>query len=250
MADQPLLAGMRTLVVGASSGIGHAFAIAASAHGAHVTVAARRMDLLTELAAQLGGSAVELDVSDPHAIQAVVSETARQLGGIDAIVFTSAVVPFVRVEHITVATWTQTFAVNTIGPALVMAAALPYLSDEAVILIASSHDVGRPRAGVAAHSASKAALDEILRSWRCEHPDLPVIRVGIGPTVDTEILRGADRDLLAELYEEWDRSGQVPAEMSTAADVANTMVSLIAAARTSPTVVAESVRLATRVTKK
>ena len=60
---------------------------------------------------------------DPHAVQAVVRETAAQLGGIDANVFTSAVVPFARVEDITVATWTQSFAVNTIGPALVMAAA-------------------------------------------------------------------------------------------------------------------------------
>ncbi len=60
--------------------------------------------------------------------------------------------------------------------------------DSGVVLITSSHDVGRPRAGVAAYNASKAALNEILRSWRSEHPDLAIVQVGIGPTEDTEIL--------------------------------------------------------------
>jgi NAD(P)-dependent dehydrogenase (short-subunit alcohol dehydrogenase family) len=240
---------VRTLIVGASSGIGQAFAIAAHSHGARVAVAARRIDLLNLLAAQLDGSAHELNVASPKAIQAVVRAAAAALGGIDAVVFTSAVVPLARVEHIEPTTWTEAFAVNAIGPALVMRAALPYLSDDAVILIASSHEVGRPRAGVAAYSASKAALDEILRSWRCEHPQLPVIRVSIGPTDATEILRGADRELLAELYGGWAQNGQIPPEMSSAADVANTLVALIAAARTNPTVVTESVHLAPRPTK-
>jgi NAD(P)-dependent dehydrogenase (short-subunit alcohol dehydrogenase family) len=154
------------------------------------------------------------------------------------------------VEHIEPTTWAEAFAVNAVGPALVMSAALPYLSDQAVILIASSHEVGRPRAGVAAYSASKAALDEILHSWRSEHPYLHVIRVSIGPTDDTEILRGADRDLLAELYGGWAQNGQIPSEMSSAADVANSLVSLIADARNNSTVVTESVHFAPRATKK
>ena len=66
--------------------------------------------------------------------------------------------------------------------ASLLRASLPFLSEHGVALIASSHDVGRPRAGVAAYGASKAALDEILHSWRSEHPELSLIRVGIGPT--------------------------------------------------------------------
>jgi hypothetical protein len=34
---------------------------------------------------------------------------------------------------------------------------------------------------VAAYGASKAALDEILHSWRSGHPELSILRVGIGP---------------------------------------------------------------------
>ena len=147
-------------------------------------------------------------MSDPRAIERVVGDVAVSFGGLDAIVFTSAAVPFALIEDTDVTTWMHAYAVNAVAASHLLRVALPHLADNAVALIASSHDVGRPRAGVAAYHASKAALDEILRSWRAEHPELPVIRVSIGPTEDTEILRGADRDLLADLYRIWAREGQ------------------------------------------
>lgn len=237
------------LVVGASSGIGHALARAAHARGADVALAARRVELLSDLAGQLGGSAHALDVSDPPAIERVVGDVATRFGQFDAVVFTSAVVPFALIEETDVTTWLHAYAVNAVGASHVLRAALPYLADDAVVLVASSHDVGRPRAGVAAYHASKAALDEILRSWRAEHPELAVIRVSVGPTEGTEILRGADRDLLADLYRAWAQEGQIPAEMSAVNDVANAMLSLIAMSRANPTVVSDIVHLAPRMTK-
>ncbi|TPG32749.1 SDR family oxidoreductase [Mycolicibacterium hodleri] len=241
--------GLRLLVVGASSGIGHAVAVAAGARGAKVAVAARRIDLLTKLADDIGGSAFELDVEDTGAIKRVLDAAADTLGGLDAVVFTSTVVPFAHIEDTDVATWVHAFSVNTLGANNVLRAALPHLSENGVVLVASSNDVGRPRAGVAAYDASKAALDEILRSWRSEHPELSIIRVGMGPTKDTEILRGADRDLLAQLFESWTEHGQLPAQMSALRDVANTLVSLITATHANPTVVPEVVQLAPRIKK-
>jgi NAD(P)-dependent dehydrogenase (short-subunit alcohol dehydrogenase family) len=243
------IAGIRMLVIGASSGIGQAIAIAAQSRGAKVALAARRVDVLCELAERLDGSAHELDVSDPHAIERVVNEVASTFGGLDAVVFTSAAVPFALVEETDVTTWLHAYAVNAVGASHVLRTALPHLSDNAVVLVASSHDVGRPRPGVAAYHASKAALDEILRSWRTEHPELPVIRVSVGPTEGTEILRGADRDLLAELYRSWAEEGQIPTKMSAVQDVANAMLSFIAVARANPTVVSDIVHLAPRTSK-
>ena len=164
-------------------------------------------------------------------------------------VFTSAVVPFALVEETDVETWLHAYAVNAVGATHVLRAALPHLTDDAVVVVASSHDVGRPRAGVAAYHASKAALDEILRSWRAEHPDLALIRVSVGPTDGTEILRGADRDLLAELYRSWAHECQIPAKMSAVVDVANAMLSLIAISRANPSVVTDIVHLAPRIIK-
>lgn len=234
------------LIIGASSGIGQALALAAQSRGAKVALAARRVELLSKLAAQLDGSAHELDVSDPSAVERVVDEVAAQFGEIDAVVFTSAAVPFALIEETDVTTWLHTYAVNAVGASHVLRAALPYLAQDAVVLVASSHDVGRPRSGVAAYHASKAALDEILRSWRAEHPELAVIRVSIGPTEGTEILRGADKDLLTDLYRAWGQEGQIPTQMSAVDDVANALLSFIAVARANPTVVSDIVHLAPR----
>ncbi len=241
------VAGLRLLVVGASSGIGHAVATSAAERGAKVAVAARRMDLLTELAKTVGGSAFELDVEDTGAIKSVVDAASEALGGLDAVVFTSTVVPFAHIEDTDLTTWMHAFNVNAVGANNVLRAALPHLSENGVVLVASSNDVGRPRAGVAAYGASKAALDEILHSWRGEHPELSIVRVGIGPTQDTEILRGADRDLLAQLFKSWVEHGQLPAQMSTLRDVANTLVSLVITAHDNPSVVPEIVQLAPRI---
>ncbi|CAN7543041.1 SDR family oxidoreductase [Mycolicibacterium frederiksbergense] len=241
------IAGLRVLIVGASSGIGHAVAIRAAERGAKVAVAARRTDLLEALAEQTGGTAFELDVEDPAAIARVVAAAAETLGGFDAVVFTSTVAPMAHIEDTDIATWIHAFNVNTLGANSVLRAVRPHLSDTGVVLITSSHDVGRPRAGVAAYNASKAALNEILHSWRSEHPELAIVRVGIGPTEDTEILRGADRELLALLFKSWTKHGQLPEQMSALNDVANTLVSLVGTAYLNPSVVPEVVQLAPRV---
>jgi NAD(P)-dependent dehydrogenase (short-subunit alcohol dehydrogenase family) len=248
MSAQPADAtGLRMLVVGASSGIGHAVALSAAQRGAKVAVAARRMPLLTALAEATGGSAYELDVENSAAIEKVVAQAAADLGGFDAVVFTSTVAPMAYIEDTEITTWLHAFAVNTLGANNVLRCALPHLTEDGVALITTSHDVGRPRAGVAAYNASKAALNEVLHSWRSEHPELSIIRVGVGPTEDTEILRGADRDLLAQLFQSWVRNGQLPAQMSGLADVANTLVSLVTMAHANRSVVPEVVQLSPRI---
>lgn len=238
--------GMRILIVGASSGVGRALSIAAHDAGARVALAARRVELLTELAAMLDGSAHQLDVADHEAIKRAVASAAEALGGLDAVVYTSGVVPLAHVEDIDASTWMHAFMVNALGASLVLRSALPHLSERPVILVASCQDVGDPRAGVAAYNASKAALDEMLRSWRGEHPELPIIRVSLGPTANTEILRGADQELLAQLYRSWAQRGQLPAQMSDVMNVANTLLALISVARLNPTVITEVVELAPR----
>ncbi len=85
------LDGKVAIVTGASQGIGWAEAVALAREGAAVTVAARNMDNLTELAEEIksfGGRVlpVQCDVSDKEQIQAVVDATVKEFDRIDIMV--------------------------------------------------------------------------------------------------------------------------------------------------------------------
>lgn len=70
------------VVTGASSGIGEASARALAADGWRVVVAARRWDRLEKIAAEIGGRAIALDVTD----DASVARFAAQLDRVDVLV--------------------------------------------------------------------------------------------------------------------------------------------------------------------
>jgi NADP-dependent 3-hydroxy acid dehydrogenase YdfG len=80
------LHGTVALVTGASSGIGEAAARALSEQGAAVAVAARRKDRLDALAEQIGGLAIEADITDRDQAIAAVERTAQELGRLDIVI--------------------------------------------------------------------------------------------------------------------------------------------------------------------
>jgi NAD(P)-dependent dehydrogenase (short-subunit alcohol dehydrogenase family) len=85
------LAGKRILLTGASSGIGEAAAEKLARRGATVVVVARRQDLLEEVADRIvaaGGDARAraCDLSDLDAVDELVAEVERELGGIDILI--------------------------------------------------------------------------------------------------------------------------------------------------------------------
>ena len=90
------LSGRVAFVSGASSGLGAQFARTLSHAGAAVVLAARRVERLKTLRAEIestGGDAhvVELDVSDPDSIKAAVAHAETEMGTIDILVNNSGV---------------------------------------------------------------------------------------------------------------------------------------------------------------
>ncbi|MFN9451911.1 MAG: SDR family oxidoreductase [Rubrivivax sp.] len=96
MAYEIDLSGRVALVTGASSGLGAQFARALSRAGAGVVLAARRLERLKDLRAELeaeGGDAhvVTLDVTDHDSIKAAVAHAETEMGTIDILVNNSGV---------------------------------------------------------------------------------------------------------------------------------------------------------------
>jgi NAD(P)-dependent dehydrogenase (short-subunit alcohol dehydrogenase family) len=94
------------LVTGASSGLGSRFARVLAANGALTVLAARRIERLKDLRAEIeaaGGAAhvVTLDVTDPESIREAVDRTESEVGPIDILVNNSGVSTTQRLVDVT-----------------------------------------------------------------------------------------------------------------------------------------------------
>lgn len=160
------------VVTGASSGIGAATARRLAAEGFSVVVAARRVDRLQALAEEIGGRAVELDVTDDASVAALAEtvDTATVLvnnaggaWGIDP------------VERGRVEDWQRMYDVNVLGTLRMTKALLPALerSGQGHVVVMSSTAARIVYEGGAGYTAAKhaqAALTETLRLELCGRP--------------------------------------------------------------------------------
>ena len=130
--DRVVLDGTVALVTGASSGIGAATALALSAEGAAVALAARREDRLEEVAAtirQRGGTAlaIEADVTDEGQARDAVERTVAELGRLDTLVNNAGVMLLGPVVGAPLDEWTRMVELNVLGVLYSTHAALPHL---------------------------------------------------------------------------------------------------------------------------
>jgi NAD(P)-dependent dehydrogenase (short-subunit alcohol dehydrogenase family) len=176
---------VKTVIVGASSGLGRCLAKGLSERGAQVALLARRIERLHDAAGEAGNGAVAIacDVTDAESCTSAIDQAAAALGGIDALVYTVGVGTLVKLVDTDAATWRATFDANVIGASLVTAAAIPYLQKShgaAAYLSSVSASMTPPWPGLGAYIVSKAALDKLIDAWRGEHPDLAFTRVIVG----------------------------------------------------------------------
>jgi NADP-dependent 3-hydroxy acid dehydrogenase YdfG len=179
MADDPVL-----LITGASSGIGAATARAAAGKY-RLVLAARRLEPLQELAAELGGEeraiAVECDVAEWDQVESMATAGLEAFGRIDA-VFANAGFGATRgfLEE-SPEQWRAMVLTNVYGVALTIRATLPHLLErgDGHVLITSSV-AGRRALPGSLYSATKwaaTAIGEALRAELRQMHDNHAIRV-------------------------------------------------------------------------
>jgi len=205
---------MRTVIVGASSGLGRSIATGLGQRGATVALLARRLDRLVDAAKEAGPGALAIvcDVTDDQSCKAAIEEAADGLGGIDALVYATGVGPLGRLVDISGETWRHTFDTNVVGAALITAAAIPHLTESrgvAGYLSSVSASFTPPWPGLGAYATSKAALDTMVEAWRNEHPAVGFTRIIVGDCAGgegasaTEFANGWDWDIAAEFHPIW-----------------------------------------------
>jgi NAD(P)-dependent dehydrogenase (short-subunit alcohol dehydrogenase family) len=225
------------LVVGASAGIGRAIATVLVSRGARVGFCARRVAALGDaIDAAGGGTPLVGDVRDPEDCERIVAECVRAFGRLDAVCYAAAVSPLRMLADTTAEDWRMVFETNVTGAALVTRAALPYLDERSVIAYLSSEGVGRPRHGLVAYTASKMALEEMIRGFRIENPDRRFVKVTVGATSGTEFALEFDPDLAAQLLPEWVSHGEMRSRFMDVDDVATVTVDHLESAFAHPAI--------------
>lgn len=238
------LDGKRVLVVGASAGLGQAFAIAAAKEGAHVAMTARRADRLQETRAAAGsGTVVAGDVRNADDVQRMVDETVEAYGAIDLIVYAAGYAPLQTLAVTDVEAWRDVFETNVVGVNHVITAAIDSLAPGAIVVAIGSESANQPRFATSAYGSSKAALETMLLGWRTEHPTVRFSCIAVGATQPTEFGINFDYDLLGPALEHWAKHGLMQEEFMATDDVAAFMASTLGAALAFPGIGVEHITL-------
>ncbi|BBF99509.1 MULTISPECIES: SDR family NAD(P)-dependent oxidoreductase [Pseudonocardia] len=207
------------VVTGASSGIGAATARALAKAGFHVVLGARRVERCQEIADEIGGTALALDITDADSVRAfdeAVPEAAvlvNNAGGAKGLA---------TVEQADEDEWRWMWETNVLGTLRLTKAFLPKLrasGDGHVITVTSVaaldwYDNG---AGYTGAKHAQAMLHRTLRGELLGEPiRVTEIAPGMVETEFSEVRFGGDAEKAAKVY-----AGLTPL---TAEDVADTIV--------------------------
>lgn len=194
----------RTAVItGASSGIGAATARALAASGYRTVLGARRLERLQELAAEIGGEAVALDVTDAGS----VAEFAARVPACDVLVNNAG--GALGLESLAEADeelWRAMYESNVLGTMRMTRALLPRLreSGDAHVVVVTSIAAFEVYRGGAGYTAAKHAQRAAVKTLRLELLGEPVRVTEILPgMVETEfsLVRLGSEEAAARVYE-------------------------------------------------
>ncbi len=161
------------VITGASSGIGEALARRYAAAGARVVVAARRIDRLEKLVAELGNDhifAVQTDVTNAEDCRMLVEKSIARFGRMDVLINNAGLSMRALFEEVDLAVLHRLMDVNFWGTVNCTKYALPWLLESrgtvAGIISIAGH-VGLP--GRTGYAASKFAVRGFLDTLRIEN---------------------------------------------------------------------------------
>ena len=199
--------GQVALVTGSGRGIGAATARLLARRGAAVAVASRTEKEVAAVAREIsasGGVALPLilDVTDEGSVSEGFEKVLSELGPVSILV-NNAGTPGVPLPVAATApeNWRHSFEVNVTGAFLCTREALPQMvsHNRGRIINISSAAARHPVAGMAAYSASKAALDQLTRVLAAECEPYNIAVIGVYPGVVDTRMQEESRGFGAEM---------------------------------------------------
>ena len=159
------------IVTGASQGIGLEASKLLAKEGAHVVLAARSMDVLKKLEAELAGSfAVQADLRKSGDITRLIGAAVKKFGRIDILVNNAGQGYYSSVEKIDLKYYQSLLELNLFGPLLCMQAVIPVMRKQkgGTIVNVSSMVTENYFPNLAGYSSTKYALNALSRTAAVE----------------------------------------------------------------------------------
>ena len=233
------LAGKRTLITGAGSGLGRGAALRFAAEGAAVACADRDGAAAAETARMIedkGGRAIACaaDVTSDADTEQMVAETVAAFGGLDALYANAGVAGPGSAPDLDLEDWNRVIAVNLTGVFLSARHALRRMlaqgSGGSIVTQASVGGlIGIP--GLASYAASKAGVVGLTRQLAVEYAPMGIRVNAICPgTVPTPLVVGTYTEQRGALADDWQevRAQDSPLRrLGTPDDVAHAAVFLV-----------------------
>ena len=239
MTPAPRLDGKTALITGGARGIGLAFARRYVAEGARVVIGDIDIARAEAAAAEIGATALHLDVTEQASIDDCVASIEASHGGIDILINNAALFDLAGIADITRESYDRLFAINVAGTLFTLQAVARSMIARGRggrIINMASQAGRRGEALVGVYCATKAAIISLTQS-----AGLDLIRNGINVNaiapgvVDGEHWDGVDAHFArAEGLAPGEKKKQVAAavpagRMGTAEDLAGMAVFLASA---------------------
>ncbi len=172
-----MLDGTTALVIGGHSGFGEAISRTFAAEGATVAIAARRFDVVSVVAGEVGGFGLECDITDDEQVSATVTATHERTGRLDAVINCAGYSESSPIADLTPDKLAEMHAVQIQGAMYVMrhgGNAMRDAGNGGSFVSISSLTAQNPAKGLAAYASAKAGLEYATKIAAVEYGDAQV----------------------------------------------------------------------------
>lgn len=188
------------VITGGNSGMGYGTAKLLKELGATVIITGRRKEAIEQAAKELGVHAVLSDQGKLEDIDSLVDTVTKDFGKVDILFINAGISGTSSVELETPENFDNMINVNFRGVFFTLSKFIPHLNDGASVVILSSVLASTVSSGLSVYSASKAAVNAIMKTAAIELAPRKIRVNAISPgAIDTELFSkmGMDEKTLA-----------------------------------------------------